>query len=141
MINNSKHLIRHYSIIPLFIIAVFLSTKLLLEVSYGIELTLFSEEAFFLICTSLWLILVFLTLRTVVLGRFKQQAWYFAFLIVFAKWPIDWAYHKLILLEMITNNIWLSLYYPVVWTGMIYFSLRFCTIQSNENNSILSVRF
>jgi hypothetical protein len=98
-----------------------------------------SEETLFLICTSLWLALVFLVVRQVVLGKFKQQAWYFPFLIVFAKWPIDWAHHKLILVEMIT--MWLSLYYPVVWTGVIYLSLRFCTIQQNKDNSKLSVRF
>jgi hypothetical protein len=45
------------------------------------------------------------------------------------------------LLEMISNNLWLSLYYPVIWTGVIYLSLRFCTIQPNKDNPILSVRF
>ena len=133
MINNSKHLIRYYSITLLLIIAAFLSTRLLLKAGYGIELTIFSEEALFLICTSLWLVWVFSIARQVVLGRFKQQAWYFSFLIIFAKWPIDWGYSKLMSLEILTNNMWLSLYHPVGWTCVICLSLRFCISRSKVN--------
>jgi len=130
MINNQNSVIKRYSIIPLLVIAIFVSTRLILKTCYDIELSLLSEETLFLICTSVWLVCVFLIVFRLVLGRFKQQSWYFSFLIVFAKWPIDWLHQKLILLELATNNMWLSLYQPVIWTSVLYVSLRFCTTQT-----------
>lgn len=130
MINNSKHLIKYYSIIPLLIISVFLSTRLLLKAGYGIELKTLSEETLFLICTSLWLICIFSIVRQVVSGGFKQQAWYSSVLIVFAKSPIDWGYDKLMSLEILANNMWLSLYHPAVWTCVICLGLSLCTRKS-----------
>ena len=90
-----------------------------------------------MICT-LWLALVFLVVCQVVLGKFRQQVWYLPFLLVFAKWPIDWGYNKLMIIEAVGNNMWLSLYYPVVWTGIICFGLKFCISKSNIEFKVLT---
>ena len=130
MINNQKNRIKCYSIIPFLVIAIFVSTRLILKTRYGIELNILSEETLFLICTSVWLVCMFSIVFRLVLGEFGQQSWYFPFLIVFAKWPIDWLYQKLILLELATNDMWLSLYQPVLWTSVLHVGLRFCATQT-----------
>lgn len=137
--NNNKCQTKLYLIAPLLITCSFLSARLLLKACYGIELTVFSEEALFLICTSLWLVLVFLLIRQLVSGRFKQQVWYFPFVLILAKWPIDWGYNKLMSIEMeiVTNTMWLSLYHPVGWTCIIYLGLKFCIVQSKKDSTEL----
>ncbi len=120
-----KHLIKHYLIIQLLITFSFLVTKLMLKACYEIELTMFSEQTLFLILLSLWLILIFFQIRKLVLLEFRQPAWYFAFLLVFAKWPIDWGYTQLALIEFV-NIIWLSLYHPIIWSATVYLLLKFC---------------
>jgi hypothetical protein len=125
MMSNNKILIQSYSTVFLLVLTTFLATKFFLKVSYGIELTTLSEEALFLICTSLWLVWIISIISNIARSRFKQQAWYFPFLIVFAKWPIDWGYDQLIELGAL-NQIWLSLYCPLLWTCVAHLSLTFC---------------
>lgn len=134
---DKKHLIKRYLTIALLVINVFLSTRLLLKAGYGIELTILSEKTLFLICTSLWLVWVFSIAFKVVLGRFPQQPWYFPSLIVFAKWPVDWLHHKLLLLDIAENNMWLSLYHPVMWTGVIYCVFSFGGFRISKDSNIL----
>lgn len=123
MMTGNKNRIKNYLSLLIIIAVSFFCTKLLLKARYGIELNVFSAESLFLIITSLWLVAVILLLRKLFMGQFRQQVWYGAFILILVKWPIDWGYKKLLVLDTLSSHMWFSLYYPVVWTCVMYFYL------------------